>query len=226
MHSIKTTQWDMETEGKGQAWIMLGRSFTESLHRRSSRTDLQAVSSVEDVQVTLPQPLFPMNCETQADYKEDGGHPKTRGRACRSASWRGREAICNWWFLTPRYVFLTPPTGQVDWRWPPALGVGSLWVALWLWEGTVRTGHMPNTLPSCRWHGGERVCGDGRIWGHALPRLPSSCRAHLFLPQLSKYLESTLSSNRASPSPAPLWSNHKSLNILYPVCIPQQQLHL
>jgi hypothetical protein len=123
MHGIRTTQWDMETEGKGQAWIMLGRTLTESLHRRSSRTDLQAVSSVEDVQVTLPQPLFPVNCETQADYKEDTGHPKTKDRACRSASWRGREAVCNWWFVTPHYVFLTPPTGQVNWRWPPALEV-------------------------------------------------------------------------------------------------------
>jgi hypothetical protein len=65
---------------------MLGGTFTESLHRRSSGTDLQAVSSVEDVQVTLPQPLFPVNCETQADYKEDAGHPKTKDRACRSAS--------------------------------------------------------------------------------------------------------------------------------------------
>jgi hypothetical protein len=65
---------------------MLGESLNESLHRRSSGTDLQAVSSVEDVQVTLPQPLLPVNCDTQTDYKEDAGHSKTKDRVCRSAS--------------------------------------------------------------------------------------------------------------------------------------------
>jgi hypothetical protein len=42
---------------------------------------------------------------------------------------------------------------------------GATFSAFWLWEGTLRTGHKPNTLPSCTWLGGEWVCGDDRIWG-------------------------------------------------------------
>jgi hypothetical protein len=67
--------------------MMLGGSSTEAPCQRSSGNCLQAVSSVEDVQVALSQPLSTcVNGQTHGDYREDAGHPNTKDRAYRSAS--------------------------------------------------------------------------------------------------------------------------------------------
>jgi hypothetical protein len=109
---------------------------------------------------------------------------------------RGKEAVCSHRCASPHYVIVSHLVGQLD----PG--------HLWLWQ----LGSPPLVPSGCgRGLSGQGVClplsllvdymevsGCVEMVGsvvHAHPRLPSSCWAHLFCPQLTKYMESSLNYN-------------------------------
>jgi hypothetical protein len=147
----------------------VGRFLTETHCQRASGNSLQAVSSVEDVQVSFHNLGTAENSHIQEDYREKAGHTKTKHRTCRSASCWAGEAICNWSFASPT-VFMSRPIGQLD--------RGHLW--LWL------LGTRPSAPSVCgRGLSGQGACltlsllvddvevskrGDGRICGSCTPQ--------------------------------------------------------
>jgi hypothetical protein len=118
----------------------VGRFLTETHCQRASGNSLQAVSSVEDVQVSFHNLGTSENSHIQADYREKAGHTKTKHRICRSVSCWAREAVCNWSFASPT-VFVSHPVGQLDHG------------CLWIWQ----LGTRPLVPSGC----GRRLLGQG-----------------------------------------------------------------
>jgi hypothetical protein len=121
--------------------MMLGGSLTETLHQRSSGNSLHAVSRVEDVQVALPQPKYPRF--KQITGRKLGTLKPRLGHAGQRPAGQGRQFVTD--CVHESSCRVAGPGS------PLALAVGVVtFSAFWLWEGAVRTGHVPNALPSCR----------------------------------------------------------------------------
>jgi hypothetical protein len=86
----------------------------------------------------------PENSQIQADYREEAGHIKPRlGHAGQRPAGQGRQFVTD--CVHESSCRVAGPGS------PLALAVGVVtFSAFWLWEGAVRTGHVPNALPSCR----------------------------------------------------------------------------
>jgi hypothetical protein len=187
-HEMSTAQSNPDTEGQGQAWIILGGSLTETPCQRPCRNDLLAAPLLRMFRWFCHSLHCPVKCQTQADCSEDSGDPKNKNKTCRSVSWSRREAVCNHQFVSPHYLFASPPVGLL-------VGDG---LKLW-WFGKGRPSRPSDNgsgllgqcpclpLPLVVDEEEMRRCVTmaGSVV-HAYPRLPFSSWVHLFRPQLSK----------------------------------------
>jgi hypothetical protein len=134
----------------------------------------------------------PENSQIQAHYREEAGHTKPNDRTCWFASCRSQRLFVTG-FLRLLTVLMSPPVGQLDQG------------RLWLWQ----LGLRPLAPSGC----GRRLSGQGacltlsllvddmEVSGHVQmvgsvvhvhSRLTSCCGAHLFCPQISKYVKAVL----------------------------------
>jgi hypothetical protein len=161
------------------------------------------------------------NSQIQADYREEAGHTKTKVRTCRSASCRSGEAVCNWlcsWVL-------------LEGSWPGSPLALALGNAIFPPSGCGRgcqdrARRVSNTLPT--WDDVEVSRHVDMV--RSLFMLTPGCLPPVgptsFAPWSPNMWKALLNPNTTTPSPAPLSSNQKSLNIPLPATIPQHRLPL
>jgi hypothetical protein len=189
--------------GKGKDFQELGQVFNWTATSDSGIGDLSG-SCLEDVQVTLPQPLLPSELLNSGRSIGRTLAPYTKGSACRSALWRGRRHIVTGGNLSPHYVSQSSfrAAGPVS---TLAVGVGGVRPSSssgWR-RGLGRQPGQGACLKVSLDTGNVEVCGC-EVMGvgsvcHGVPSQPFSCCVHLFGPQLSNQVEISLKSKHQFP---------------------------